>query len=217
MIKLFVIDFYSLHNWTLCRPCCVHIFEPCNCTAPVNSGEGYPNKVASFGLNRAFMKMGTPDSRCTGNILQSRSPVTRWLAGGYGFGELCSCIVNWWEVGQDYGKAKKVKKWLFNLSKKVSKYNASRNLYERRNRRSNLELSRDVRNSKVRKQDKESLLIKTRNNYSIDFLRLLYAWENVSKKGTKRLFDGPVMWSSDLSCSCDYMSTFVKRIDQSLI
>ena len=31
----------------------------------VKSGEGYLNKVASFGLNRAYMKIRTPKSCCT--------------------------------------------------------------------------------------------------------------------------------------------------------
>ena len=45
---------------------CTH-FRLGNCKAPVKSGEGYPNTVSSFGIIRAFMKMRTPNSRCTYN------------------------------------------------------------------------------------------------------------------------------------------------------
>ena len=34
-------------------------------TGKVKSGEGYPNRHASFGLNRGYKEMQTPNWRCT--------------------------------------------------------------------------------------------------------------------------------------------------------
>ena len=44
-------------------PCCLHI----TCIAKVKSGERDPNRVVNFGLNRAYMKIRTPNSCCTDN------------------------------------------------------------------------------------------------------------------------------------------------------
>ena len=46
-------------------PCCLHI----TCIAKVKSGERYSNRVVNFELNRAYMKIRTPNSCCTDNIL----------------------------------------------------------------------------------------------------------------------------------------------------
>ena len=35
LINLFVMDFVSLNNCTLCRPCCVHISDSCTWMAEV--------------------------------------------------------------------------------------------------------------------------------------------------------------------------------------
>ena len=66
-MNLYVMDFFSLDNRTLCRPCSVHISDPCTCMAHVKSVEGCPNRVARFVLNRADIR--NPDSSCTDNTL----------------------------------------------------------------------------------------------------------------------------------------------------
>ena len=62
-MRLFVINFFSLHKQTFCRPMCLHI----TCIAKTKSGESYPNRVVNFELNRAYMKILTPKSCCTDN------------------------------------------------------------------------------------------------------------------------------------------------------
>ena len=52
---------FSTHVITLCIR-----FDICS-SGKVNSGERYPNRVVSFGLNRAYMKIRTPNSCCTDN------------------------------------------------------------------------------------------------------------------------------------------------------
>ena len=49
-------------------PCCLHICDSCTRIAQEKSGERYPNSVVSFGLNRAYIKIRTPNSPCTDNI-----------------------------------------------------------------------------------------------------------------------------------------------------
>ena len=66
-MKLFVMDFFSLHKQTLCRPCCLHICNSCTRIAQEKSGERYPNSVVSFCLNRAYIKIRTPNSPRTDN------------------------------------------------------------------------------------------------------------------------------------------------------
>ena len=48
-------------------PCCLHICDSCTRIAQEKSGERYPNSVVSFGLNRAYIKIRTPNSPCTDN------------------------------------------------------------------------------------------------------------------------------------------------------
>ena len=48
-------------------PCCLHICDSCTRIAQEKSGERYPNSVVSFGLNRAYIKIQTPNSPCTDN------------------------------------------------------------------------------------------------------------------------------------------------------
>ena len=48
-------------------PCCLHICDSCTRIAQEKSGERYPNSVVSFGLKRAYIKIRTPNSPCTGN------------------------------------------------------------------------------------------------------------------------------------------------------
>ena len=48
-------------------PCCLHICDSCTRVAQEKSGERYPNSVVSFGLNRAYIKIRTPNSPCTDN------------------------------------------------------------------------------------------------------------------------------------------------------
>ena len=48
-------------------PCCLHICDSCTRIAQGKSGERYPNSVVSFGLNRAYIKIRTPNSPCTDN------------------------------------------------------------------------------------------------------------------------------------------------------
>ena len=50
-------------NKPFVAPCCLHI----NCIAKVKLGERYPNRVVNFELNRAYMKIRTPNSCCTDN------------------------------------------------------------------------------------------------------------------------------------------------------
>ena len=52
---------FSTHVITLCTR-----FDICS-SVKVNSGERYPNRVVSFGLNRAYIKFRTPNSCCTDN------------------------------------------------------------------------------------------------------------------------------------------------------
>ena len=47
--------------------CCLHICDSCTRIAQEKSGERYPNSVVSFGLNRAYIKIRTPNSPCTDN------------------------------------------------------------------------------------------------------------------------------------------------------
>ena len=53
---------FSTHVITLCTR-----FDICS-SCKVNSGERYPNRVVSFGLNRAYMKIRTPNSCCTDTL-----------------------------------------------------------------------------------------------------------------------------------------------------
>ena len=46
-------------------PCCLHICDSCTRIAQEKSGERYPNRVVSFGINRAYIKIRTPNSPCT--------------------------------------------------------------------------------------------------------------------------------------------------------
>ena len=48
-------------------PCCLHICDSCTRIAQEKSGERYPNRVVSFGLNRVYIKIRTPNSPCTDN------------------------------------------------------------------------------------------------------------------------------------------------------
>ena len=48
-------------------PCCLNICDTCTRIAQEKSGERYPNSVVSFGLNRAYIKIRTPNSPCTDN------------------------------------------------------------------------------------------------------------------------------------------------------
>ena len=48
-------------------PCCLHICDSCTRIAQEKSGERYTNSVVSFGLNRAYIKIRTPNSPCTDN------------------------------------------------------------------------------------------------------------------------------------------------------
>ena len=66
-MKLFVMDFFSLHKQTLCRPICLHICDSCTRIAQEKLDERYPNSVVSFGLNRAYIKIRKPNSPCTDN------------------------------------------------------------------------------------------------------------------------------------------------------
>ena len=43
-------------------------FDICS-SGKVKLCEGYPNRVANFGLNRAYMTIRTPNSPCTDNAL----------------------------------------------------------------------------------------------------------------------------------------------------
>ena len=52
---------FSTHVIKLCTR-----FHICS-SGKVNSGEMYPNRVVSFGINRAYMKIRTPNSCCTDN------------------------------------------------------------------------------------------------------------------------------------------------------
>ena len=52
---------FSTHVITLCTR-----FDICS-SGKVNSGERYPYRVVSLGLNRAYMKTRTPNSCCTDN------------------------------------------------------------------------------------------------------------------------------------------------------
>ena len=52
---------FSTHVITLCTQ-----FDICS-SGNMNSGERYPNRVVSFGLNRAYMNIRTPNSCCTDN------------------------------------------------------------------------------------------------------------------------------------------------------
>ena len=52
---------FSTHVITLCTR-----FNIC-LSGKVNSGERYLNRVVGFGLNRAYMKIRTPNSCCTDN------------------------------------------------------------------------------------------------------------------------------------------------------
>ena len=52
---------FSTHVITLCTR-----FDMCS-SGKVNSGERYPNRVVRLGLNRAYMKIRTPNSCCTDN------------------------------------------------------------------------------------------------------------------------------------------------------
>ena len=52
---------FSTHVITLCTR-----FDICS-SGKVNSGERYPNRVVSLGLNSAYMKIQTPTSCCTDN------------------------------------------------------------------------------------------------------------------------------------------------------
>ena len=47
--------------------CCLHICDSCTRIPQERSGERYPNIVVSFGLNRAYIKIRTPNSPCTDN------------------------------------------------------------------------------------------------------------------------------------------------------
>ena len=64
-MKLFVMDFFSLNNCTLCRPCYLHISNPCTCMAYMKSGKEYPNRIASFGLIKAHINFRAPNLPCT--------------------------------------------------------------------------------------------------------------------------------------------------------
>ena len=68
-MKLFVMDFFSLHKQTLCRPM---LFTHLRLVYSHSSGEiGWevPEQCLrlSFGLNRAYIKIRTPNSPCTDN------------------------------------------------------------------------------------------------------------------------------------------------------
>ena len=79
LMNLFVMDFVSLNNCTLCRPCCEHISDPCNWMAQVKSGERCQNRVAGFGLNGAYMKIRTPNSPCSDFWGQGKlTPLDTW-------------------------------------------------------------------------------------------------------------------------------------------
>ena len=54
-------------NKSSVAPCCLHICDSCTCIAQEKSGERYPNSVVSFGLNRAYIKIRTPNSPCSDN------------------------------------------------------------------------------------------------------------------------------------------------------
>ena len=56
----------------------------------VNSGERYPNRVQSFGQNRAYMKIRTPNSCCTDNTW-----FFEYFYGFFGF------VV--WEISRHFG------------------------------------------------------------------------------------------------------------------
>ena len=60
-------DFSSLHKQNFVVPCCLHICNPCNCISQVKSDERYQNRVVSFGLNIAYMKIWIPNPCCTDN------------------------------------------------------------------------------------------------------------------------------------------------------
>ena len=47
-MNLFEMYSFSLNNSTQCRPCCVHISDPCTCMAQVKLGEEYPKRCAHF-------------------------------------------------------------------------------------------------------------------------------------------------------------------------
>ena len=69
-MKLFVMNFFSLHKQTLrasVAPCCLHSCDLCTRIAQEKSGERYPNSVVSFGLNRAYINFRTHNSPCTDN------------------------------------------------------------------------------------------------------------------------------------------------------
>ena len=50
-------EFLSLHKQPSVAPYCLQICNPCSCIAQVKLGERYPNRVVSFGLNRAYMEI----------------------------------------------------------------------------------------------------------------------------------------------------------------
>ena len=56
LMKLFVIDFFSPHNLTLCGPCCLHISDPCTCIAQVKWVRGTQTElqVSKFG-NKLYL------------------------------------------------------------------------------------------------------------------------------------------------------------------
>ena len=60
--ELLLISFFLINKPSV-APCCLHI----TCIAKVKSGESYPNRVVNFELNRAYMKILTPNSCCTDN------------------------------------------------------------------------------------------------------------------------------------------------------
>ena len=66
--------------------CCLHI----TCIAKVKSGERYPNRVVNFVLNRAYIKIRTPNSCCTDN--------TWFFEYFYGF---LGFVV--WEISEHFG------------------------------------------------------------------------------------------------------------------
>ena len=60
LYSLLLISFLFINKPSV-APCCLHI----TCIAKVKSGERYPHRVVNFELNRAYMKIRTPNSwRC---------------------------------------------------------------------------------------------------------------------------------------------------------
>ena len=60
MMNLFVMNLFSKKSYPMSPMLLTHYYM-----AEVKSGEGYPIKVARFGLNRAYMKIRKPNLPCT--------------------------------------------------------------------------------------------------------------------------------------------------------